>query len=246
MLNMCVSGSPNDRAIACANWLDFQTFCENWKNKTNGARTEKNTASWFDLAQLLRGVLQCDVGRLHSSWTSDISSSTAAVTRLFCAEGISPAVFFLAVQKLWTSLESSTRASDEPSVEQGNTDFILITLSNKLGDGLLRRIRLLCDYCFYTVIKGGFAHQRLWGKFDMLHSPMIGIMELISTCYSVQLVRLPLHPQSSPPSPSSMYDNKHCSSGFPHLLVHISFIPYSYFCGHVCRQENAHVCCIFS
>lgn len=94
MLNMCVSGSPNDRAIACANWLDFQTFCENWKNKTNGARTEKNTASWFDLAQLLRGVLQCDVGRLHSSWTSDISSSTAAVTRLFCAEGISPAVFF--------------------------------------------------------------------------------------------------------------------------------------------------------
>lgn len=33
----------------------------------------------------------------------------------------------------------------------------------------------------------------------MLHSPMIGIMELISNCYSVQLVRLPLHPQSSHP-----------------------------------------------
>lgn len=121
------------------------------------------------------------------------------------------------------------------SVEQSNTDFMLITHSNKLGDGLLRHIRLLCDYCYYT-------HQSLWGEFDMLHSPMIGIMELISTCYSVQLVRLPLHPQSSPPSSSSMYDNKHCCSGFPHLLVH-SFIPYSYFCGHVCRQENAHVSC---
>lgn len=92
-------------------------------------------------------------------------------------------------------------------------------------------------------IKGVLAHHSLWGKFDMLHSPVIGITELISTCYSVQLVRLPLHPQSSPPSPSSMYDNKHCSSGFPHPLIHISFIPYSYFCVCVRERENTHGSC---
>lgn len=83
----------------------------------------------------------------------------------------------------------------------------------------------------FPTIKGVLAHQSLWGEFDMLHSPLIGIMELISTCYSIQLVsgRLLLHPQSSPPSPTSMYGNKHCSSGFLHPLIHISFIPNSYF-----------------
>lgn len=189
-------------------------------------------------------TMRCDVGWLHSSldWTGHISSSTAAVTRLCCAEGISPAVFF------WQFRSSGLHLNNPKSFwltkcRARQHRLYINHTQQQAAEKHPASVWLLLLYTVMRTIKGVFAHQSLWGKFDRLHSPMIGIMELISTCYSVQLVRLPLHPQSSPPSPSSMYDNKHCSSGFPHLLVHISFIPYSYFCGHVCRQENAHVCC---
>ena len=75
----------------------------------------------------------------------------------------------------------------------------------------------------------------------MLHSSLIGIMELISTCYSVQLVcrKLPLHPPTHLSSLTPLYGNRHCSSGFPHPLIHISFISNSYFCA--CVKEKIHI-----
>lgn len=77
------------------------------------------------------------------------------------------------------------------------------------------------------------------GRFDMLTDWHV---ELISTCYSVQPVRLPLRPQSSRPSAFSVYDNKHCSSGFLPSSYHTSLL-HSLFivvcaCVCVCGREG--------